>query len=567
MKTDEDLRRELIRIDGSGYGAYKSIRGAGRFDGLPLHVDRVQGDPFAAPSRLRVVLDAPVAQLPELALSTRARRVAAGDWLARRFAAKLPGARQKRGSGKSGDLSIDTPGQQILARTAAIAHPDGRAEARFAAGLPAQGRRVRGRQAAQMLCDDLPALARAALSVSTREVQGLAAHVEAAEDADALRAELPELGLVAFVADGAILPRASGVDDRPMSGDPVPFTSPDSLRVTVELPNRGAVTGMGIPEGVTLIVGGGYHGKSTLLHALARGVWNHAPGDGRELVVTQRDAVKVRAEDGRRVAAVDISGFIGDIPGGRDTSDFSTDDASGSTSQAASICEALEAGASALLMDEDTCATNFLIRDHRMQLLISSDDEPITPFVDRVQALWRDHGVSTVLVLGGSGDYFEVADLVVAMKRFSPEDVTAQARRIAAEHAVARRAEPTAPLELPTERVVKVSSLDPSRGRKDVRVRTRGTDSITFGRDDIDLSAVEQLVATSQLRAIAEALVWARSLADPEPLLPELLDAVEDLVDVDGLDALARGHRGDLAEFRAVDLAAAINRLRSVELE
>ena len=101
---------------------------------------------------------------------------------------------------------------------------------------------------------------------------------------------------------------------------------------------------MGIRKGITLIVGGGYHGKSTLLKALEAGVYNHIAGDGREFVITDDTAFKLRAEDGRSITGVDISPFIKNLPNKKDTVHFSTEDASGSTSQAANLMEALESG-------------------------------------------------------------------------------------------------------------------------------------------------------------------------------------------------------------------------------
>ena len=237
----------------------------------------------------------------------------------------------------------------------------------------------------------------------------------ASVDQEKIRKWLSETGLVAFIADGSILPRRSGVDDRPLLVNPVPFYSPDELAVNVDLPHQGMVRGMGIPPGVTLIVGGGFHGKSTFLNALEVGVYNHIPGDGREYVITDRDSVKIRAENGRSIQKVNISSFITNLPLMRDTIRFSTENGSGSTSQAASIIEALESGARILLIDEDTSATNFMIRDERMQELVVKEKEPITPFVDKVHKLYRDFAVSTLLVMGGSGDYFDVADTVIMM--------------------------------------------------------------------------------------------------------------------------------------------------------
>ena len=381
-----------------------------------------------------------------------------------------------------------------------------------------------------------------------------------------MREQLRERGLVAFVADGSLLPRRSGVLDLPLR-DGVGFAAPDSLRVTLARPNHGPVAGLGIPAGVTVVVGGGYHGKSTLLAALARGAFEHAPGDGRERVVADAATVQVRAEDGRAVRGVDISAFIGDLPRGGPTTAFDTDNASGSTSQAAGLVEALEAGARVLLIDEDTAASNFMVRDRRMQRLVAAADEPITPFVDRVRSLYDRLGVSTVLVMGGSGDYLEHADTVIAMRRFVPIDVTERARAVVAEVPTGRRNEAAKELEAPRPRIPDPASLDPARGQRRVRLSTRGTDEIRFGRHTIDLSGVPQLIDPSQLRAIAEAMVWAKEHAMGENrTLQAVLDAVEAAMVERGLDVFQSAPRGDLAMFRRFELAAAINRLRSLRM-
>lgn len=303
MATHDDLRRHLQRIDGRSYKAYKEIRGRYHFPDFTLFIDYVQGDPFAAPSRLRLRLPQSVAAYPPRTYDHPSRRVGLENYLLTAFDAAARAAAGRRGSGKSGLIDIDAPGQEMLTRTAMRVTADFVA-AQFAVGLPARGRSVLGRQAAEMLCDDVPNIVAAALHYARNDAAAIERYTAVAEDADFLRGQLPALGLVAFVADGALLPRRSGVDERPLRGDNVvPWHSPDALRLTVELPNAGPVSGAGIPPGVTLIVGGGFHGKSTLLDALARGVYNHRPGDGREMVVAAPDAVKIRAEDGRFVPA------------------------------------------------------------------------------------------------------------------------------------------------------------------------------------------------------------------------------------------------------------------------
>ncbi len=570
MATDQDLRRVLLRIDGKGYKAYQDLRGRYEFPGFTLFIDRVQGDPFAPPSRLRVRVPLELAGFPRELFGNKSREVALRDFLTREFDRWTRKFSSRRGTGKSGLIAVDPCYQQILEKSSVLL-ADEWVEARLVVGLPAAGRRVLGREALSLLTEALPQIVERALHYRNLDPEALRRHVETAEDADAAREQLASLGLIAFVADGAVLPRRSGVDDRPLSPGEgaVPFQAPDSLRVELKLPHRGRVTGMGIPEGITLIVGGGYHGKSTLLQALERGIYNHVPGDGRELVVTHPDAVKIRAEDGRRVEKVNISPFIGDLPGGRSTRAFSTENASGSTSQAANIVEALETGAKVLLMDEDTSATNFLIRDHRMQELIAKEHEPITPLLDKVRSLYRDFGVSTVLVMGGSGDYFDVADTVIAMIEFLPHDVTARAKEIARAYRTARRPEGGERFGEVTPRVPLPESLDPSRGRRDVKLKVRDTDEFVFGTEEVDLSAVEQIVHPSQVRAIAEAMVYAkRQYMDGRRTLREVLEGVMRDLDTRGLDVLTGtgSPRGDLARFRRHELAAAINRLRTLKV-
>ena len=571
MKEEGQLRSLLERIDGRGYKAYKDIQGRYQFSHanatFTLHIDYVQGDPFAGPSRLRVIVPQSVAQYPLDTYHNAPRQIGLENFLAAVFGAAARQVAKRSGSGKSGLIEIDAPGQTVLARTAVLVSAE-TVEARFIVGLPAQGRRVLGRAAARMLCDDLPKIVTSALIYANNRHDLLTNYVEVNEDADVLRQQIGKAGLIAFVANGSILPRRSGIDFRPMSPkSAVRFQSPPSLEQTFTLPNHGPISGMAIPRGVTLIVGGGFHGKSTLLNALELGVYNHKPGDGREFVVCDPTAVKIRAEDGRSVAGVDISPFINNLPHGRDTRRFSTENASGSTSQAANIIEALELNAQTLLIDEDTAATNFMIRDQRMQSLIAKQKEPITPFIDKVRQLFDERGVSTILVVGGSGDYFDVADLVIAMDEYVPHDVTARAKEIAAAQQTGRNAEGGASFGPITPRTPDKRSIDPRRGRRDVHIKTRNLVTISFGEEDIDLYGVSQLIDPSQTRAVADAINYARErYMNANRSLAEVLDLVMSDIDRHGLDVLSRSFIGHYATFRKHELGAALNRLRSLQI-
>jgi len=562
----ETLRKKLLALDGKGYKAYKAIAGryaftAGRMR-FRLSVDHVQGDPFALPSRISVWVDMTQARLPEALWRNAVRRVALEDFLARALKRAIGRFVQgRRGSGCSGEIDIAGGGQQVLIRNAVLISRDG-VEARLTLGLPAENRRAAGREAVAMFFDELPRVVEAALCFDNLDAEQARRHAHSVEDQQALRHWLREAGLVAFVANGARLPRASGVDDRPLRDHVLPFVAPDSLTRSVTLPNAGRIEGLGIPAGVTLIVGGGFHGKSTLLQALEYGIYDHIPGDGRERVATLETAVKVRAEDGRAIHDVNISPFIDHLPFGRDTDHFSTENASGSTSQAANIIEALECGAELLLIDEDTSATNFMIRDQRMQQLVAGDKEPITPLVQRVRELYTSHGVSSVIVMGGSGDYFDVADTVIMMDAYEPRDVTRQAHALA--RPIAGGPPGLPPFERLAERCPGPRALDPSRGNRPVKIDTPEKSLLLYGRHRIDLSQVEQLVDICQTRAIGLMIhYFARHYAAGCRSLVEGLQRVMQDAEAFGLDRFSEYKVGNLAMPRLFELAAAINRIRN----
>lgn len=557
------LEQQLARLEGASYGRYKGLVGTWEMPGAEttgesLRLVRGQADPFAPPARVAVRVPAERAGFPSALWSTPVRRRALASFLARRAAQVAGGERA---------LRIDAGGQEVLDRgSCQVSAEDGAVTLRFGLALPGNGRRIDARTAQRLLCRLVPDIAERALRFESLDAAAVDEFVETVEDSDALREALPGLGLVAFVADGAVLPRGSGVDDRPAKGEGiVPFSSPEGMRMTVRLPNAGNVTGMGLREGVSLIVGGGFHGKSTLLRALETGIWDHVPGDGRELVVSRPETVKLRAEDGRRVERVDVHAFVGHLPDGSDTTDFSTDNASGSTSQAASLCEVVEAGARVLLIDEDTAATNLMIRDARMQTLVAKEREPLTPLVDSVRSLHRDHGVSTVLVMGGSGDYLEVADLVLMMDAYRPSDVTERAREVASvptgRHAEAESFPPV------VHRSPDPASLEPeSRGRR--RVRSRGEDALTFGEHEVDLRSVEQIADSRQVAGIGLALdlMVRRGHVDGTRTLAEALDLLDADLAAAGADALLAVRDEDFAVPRRFETAAALNRVRGLRV-
>ena len=597
MRSDRDLQRELERIDRRGYPAYKDLRGQYDFGDFVLSIDHVQGDPFASPSSMSARVPNEVLHIPAGLWDEVHRRVALEDVLLRRFSRALDACSMRAGgSGKSGVLATTRPGQEVMARSACEVR-GGAVTLRFEAGLPAHGRTVDGRAAAKMLLDFVPECVERTLFVDDGLLDQAWAAVELADDQRAAREQMEASDLVAFVANGSILPRESGVSQRPLKSA-LAFEAPAEQRVVLDLPHRGKVAGMGIKRGVTLIVGGGYHGKSTLLRALQDGVYNHVAGDGRELVLTDSTAVKLRAEDGRAVSGVDISLFIRDLPDGRDTSRFSTVDASGSTSQAAATVEAYEAGARALLIDEDTSATNFMVRDALMEAVVAREFEPITPFVERVRDLWERAGVSSIIVAGSSGAYFSVADAVLQMDRYRVHDITAHARAICMEleaPATPRAAGFTLPAG---NRAIAVAPVAPGvgehgagRGERDdrggrgarggyggrgagrgprpdrIKVRTSGCEELQVGQGSADVRLVEQLVDPCQARALAQLVrmgAQAGILVQGKPVA-KAVDELMALLDREGWRALAEHDyvACSLALPRPQELAAVLNRWRA----
>ncbi len=565
--TNQDLKKTLDRIHRRGFNEYKEIKGSYSISGFTLNVDFVQWDAWAPPSHLSVQVPLEKTGFPPSLYNSPGRKVAFRDFIGREFKQAIQKiCKGNRGPGNSGMVDISCGGREILDRSSVMMNGEF-LEVRFLVGLPAEGRSANSREAESMFFQKIPAVVHQAMLYENIDASALNNHIKTAEDTEALRSALKENGLVGFIGNGSVLPRESGMDGRPLKNG-IPFIFPVNLETNLVCPNRGEVRGMGIPKGVTLIVGGGFHGKSTLLNALEVGVYNHIPGDGRELVVTIPEAVKIRAEDGRRVEKVDISPFINKLPYGKDTVRFCTDNASGSTSQAANIIEALEMGVQALFIDEDTSATNFMIRDERMQELVVKDKEPITPFVDRVRQLYDDYGVSTILVMGGSGDYFDSADTVIMMDDYQPVDKTQKVKEIIKKHHTRRTFEGGESFGEVRARYPDQQSFHPSKGMRNAQWQEKGEKQILFGKETIDLSFLEQLVDPAQTRAIELAIPYCSSgVAESDGSLRKCLEVVMEEIETKGLDILSTGKTGDIARPRIFELAAGINRMRGLRIK
>lgn len=566
MKTSQDLRNELNAIARKSYPAYKSVQGSYDFKDYKLSIDHVQGDPFASPSKVSVLISGRQAGFPERLYEERMKRITLQDYLTRIFGGQIEKYNFKaKGSGKSGLIGVSRCGQEVLERSACTVNPEnGDVLVRMEIGFPANGRTINSGELIKILFDFLPDCICSSFFYKRLNHGAVEKAVRLCVDQQHIRGKLDEMGLAAFIANGSVLPRESGVSQRPMK-QAVVFQSPSSMEVTIDLPYHGPITGMGIKKGVTLIVGGGFHGKSTVLEALELGVYNHIPGDGREFVITGTSAVKLRAEDSRSVKKVDISPFINNLPNGKNTVQFDTQDASGSTSQAANTVEAVEAGADLFLIDEDTSATNFMIRDELMQQVVSRSKEPITPFVERVRAVYEQLGISTIMVAGSSGAYFHVADAVIQMEDYLPYDITKEAKEAASQYAGIRIIEEPMDIADFNGRRPRINPALKNNTR--IKSKVLGRDSVSLDREVVDLRYVEQLVDQEQLQALVYLLKYGEmKLMNGKRSLKEIVDTLEDLMDQKGLEALSdMAYLPDsLARPRRQEIFACFNRYRGL---
>ena len=567
MKNYKELEKILFSMDGKSYSAYKSLKGEYKFPKYVLAIDHVQSDPYAPPSRMRIIMDRKISGIPYELTDTKEKNIAVSDFLTRNFYKEIQkNGNDSSGTGGSGRIFIDRCGQEILERTSVLIKEE-KIEVRFEMGMPARGRRIMGKAAQKIIFEQLPKIVEKSIIYDNLKKEALKEQIVLVLDQEYIRKILKENELVAFVANDSILPRENGISDKPMK-NAVKFKSPEKFEITLNLPSGKEVSGMGIPKGITLIVGGGYHGKSTLLAALERGIYNHVAQDGREFIISETDAVKIRAEDGRNVEKVNISGFINNLPGNKDTIAFSTENASGSTSQAANVAEALEYGTSLLLIDEDTSATNFMIRDGRMQKLVAKEKEPITPFIDRVKELYDNFGVSTILIVGGSGDYFDVANHVIMMDEYVPKDVTEKAKKIAKSDENKREFSSNDKFQGITQRIPLKKSFSQS-GKLD-KTKAKGKYSILYGKELIDISGLEQLVDDSQTNCIAVMIDYFKNkVLDEKLTLSQATDRIYEKIEKDGLDSISSytGHPGNLALPRKQEFCGTVNRYRKLKIK
>lgn len=569
----DDLRALLARIDGTAFDNYQQLLNV-TFGGpeFRLRMVHIQGSPGAHPASVGHLIISKSQFGPiDRHISNEARRLAAADFLLRAFQSAITAhAGRNRGAQGSGSFQPLTLPPQVLWRNLVAFHPK-EIRVAFHISLPgSQNNQVLGDQAALMLITDLSVIVQR-LKESAADGDRLNRHCDVVEDWTVLQNMLSSLGLIAFIGDGAILPRGSGVSQAPLVPGAVRFQAPDRLAVQLALPNAGLTRGLGIRPGVNVIIGGAFHGKSTLVDALAKGVYPHIPSDGRERVVTHREAVFICAEEGRAVSGLDISGFIDNLPGKVDVRRFRTQNASGSTSQAAAIVEAVQAGAKLLLIDEDSSAANFLGKDLEMRRLTPED--PVTPLLDRARELYERYGVSTLIAAGGSSEYIAIARQVIAMRNYLPVCMNADVLQLD----LPAPEKPAVPLRISDNRLLLTENFDPSyqARRLDKRIAVRikplrlQERILEFGNAQLDLTRLSALVDPHQVLAVGFALLLARNKLLSTPLSPtDLATELEEMISKQGLDILAAGADRPLflARPRRLELAGAINRHRGLNI-
>ena len=577
MKSSNELRALLKSIDHKGYPAYKSLAGQYQFAKYQLSIDHVQGDPFASPSSVHIEIPLKTAGFPKSYYDKDCSRIALQDHLTRRFFEQFEQFNFKaKGSGKSGLLAVSRCGQEVLERSACQITKE-HIIVRFHVGFPAFGRTINAGELDKILFEFLPTCTEHSFFLQNLDKKALEQAIYLAEDQDYIRRYLKEENLCAFVANGSILPRKSGVSDLPLKNS-IPFQSPASMERTLLLPHYGKISGMAIPQGITLIVGGGYHGKSTLLEALQMGVYDHISKDGREYVITDESAVKLRAEDGRSIRNVDISLFIKDLPNKKDTSVFSTPDASGSTSQAAGVMESIEADSRLFLIDEDTSATNFMVRDDLMQKVIRREKEPITPFLERAKDLYEQSGISTILVAGSSGAFFYIADTILQMDCYRPVDITEQVRTLCSDYATPRIK--ASGYVLPDfKRIYTVRKEKDTHSRPDrrgghrghsenrhehMKIKTFGKDSFSLDKEIADLRYIEQLADSEQTNALAHLLRYGlEHVLDGQKTVQQTVQILSELLEKKGWEPFCGSYIPcGLAKPRKQEIFACLNRYR-----
>ena len=575
------LKAQIDSLKDQPYQAIQKINGVFQFPQYDFYFIRIQGSPGANPASIAAInCSIAASEIPQSFFQSSCNRLALADFLIRRFNLAIAQfAKQNRGREGSGSFYTIELSQKMLERDSVL-FSEKDIELRFIFSLPGKksGRgQFDAEQAWIMFEQELQNIVEYSLFYKNYDKaarQLLEKYSEIQNTRQQIKNFLAEKGCCVFINNGACLPRQSGVDDKPSSKDKTTrFQSPLSLQVNIPLADNKSIQGMVIREGVTCITGGGYHGKSTLLQAIQAGVYAHIPGDGREYIVTRDDAFFVSAEAGRSIKNVDISPFIGLLPNGISTQSFTTDNASGSTSQAANIVEAVQSGSGLLLFDEDSSACNFLIRDDLIKKVLGATADPIKPLYSSLRSFWQQKGISMIFVVGGLGAFLQKADLCLLMENYQCKDITVKVRKKLGKII---EDEDTA-LSFFADRKLSADNFDPvyinQRLQKKIVERIKplrnAPRQLEYGMDLINLEALPQIAESAQVLSVGYCLLKIRAAMQTHESPEEIsycLDWLYQKLEKQGLSFLQPDYPGMLSMPRKYEVTAAINRIRSLKI-
>lgn len=558
-----DLIQKLKHLDSNIYRKYKSLHGSYASQSWILFIDKASVDPKSKASNLRIRVPLMYSNFPAKYLTNKIKTIPLCDYIHRKFYTLSKKLSKPSGTGKSNIFYVEPVGSQILERST-ILFGKNYIEARFRYGLPAKGNRIDAEAFINTLENAFPKIVKEILSWESFDAQEVGNFISCYEDQETLRKFLSEKKLNAFIPNGAILPRESAFIDKPLK-NAIPFKSPKNLEITFKLQNNKTITGMGIPNGITIITGGGFHGKTTLLNAIKMGIYNHIPGDGREYVVAIKNSFKINSEDGRIAQGLNISPYIVNLPLNKNSEFFSTNQCSGSTSQAANVIEAIRMGIKCLLFDEDSSATNFLINDAIMNKIIGAD-KTIIPYLETSKDLFEKHKVSTIMVVGSLCNSFDIADLVIKMSNYEPLDITKFSKELISNNPVFKLE--TRPFN--SKALIQPRFIDSSNFRIHKRInpfkpKINGSKQLSFEKIELNFPDNEQLIEMGQTRIILELILKLEELIfnkkfnfeDALHMLFKNQTSISDLI------AFKDGY----TELRAIDLAYALNRFRLLKIQ
>lgn len=566
MRDKKEFYSVLMDFDGKPANEASGLIGDFDFSRYVLKINQIKDAESGGMSLVMVRVPQTISAFPPHLFNSPVRRTAVEDYLTRQIVLCIKELEPYSDGGAARPrLAIAEPGQKILPRTAVLVTEEF-VEARVYVRIPTREGLLSASAIRDLFFTELPAVVNNSLIFCNLEEDELESSVDLMEDADQIRQMLSTRGLVSFVAEGSQLARMAYTDEPDIEADQL-ITMPESLVTTIDVPNAGVLRGLGVPAGITVVLGDDYSGRPEFSRALAAGIYNHVQGDGRELVVTVPDAVYVAAEPGRSVQRVDISAFVKG-EGAEELTQFSTDEADACTAQAVTLVETLEMGARVLILDELDSASSFLSIDARVEGLLESKGARIQTLASRARQLVDELGVS--MVISGSNavtEFIPHADTVLLVDDFHVRDITQEARELGVEALVCDRDPADFSTLVQHNRWVVPSSIDPSMGPHDAFINTPEADLLQFGDRLIDLSGIIQVAEESQVETIGLIMYYAklRYMDEGRPLR-EILDLVDRDLSTEGLECLTRDLRGNLARPRRYEIAAALNRLESLRI-